>query len=252
MSHAAEIVPAGTYHRRLGGPTNAFRYGVDYVLLDLDQPPGARLLAHDRPGLFSIHRRDHGGPRHAGSGTAWVRETLASAGWPEAEPCRILLLTQPRFLGFWFCPVSFWLVQSGQHLRAVIAEVNNTFGERHSYLCAHPGFRPIVPEDTMTARKVFHVSPFQDVTGGYRFRFDITDHAVSIHIRHDAGAGGLVATLEGPRRPLTNRALLLSAIRRPFGAMRVLALIYWQAVRLRLKGARYRQPPPAPAHEISR
>jgi DUF1365 family protein len=104
----------------------------------------------------------------------------------------------------------------------------------------------------MTARKVFHVSPFQDVTGGYRFRFDISDRAVSIHIRHDAGAAGLVATLDGPRQPLADRALLRSAIRRPFGALRVLALIYWQAAHLRLKGARYRQHPPAPAHDISR
>ena len=132
------------------------------------------------------------------------------------------------------------------------AEVNNAFGERHSYICAHPGFRQIASEDTLEARKVNHVSPFQDVVGQYRFRFGLTEEAVDMRIRDEGGDGGLVATLSGPRPSLSSGALLGSAIRRPFGAMRVIALIYWQALRLALKGARFRQPPAPPAQEVSR
>lgn len=252
MSGTAEIVTGRTYHRRLSAPSNAFDYGVDYLLVDLDDPPGLGLLSTDGLNLFAIFRRDHGGVRHRGRGTAWVREVLRREGWPEEADCRIRLLTQPRFLGFWFCPVSFWLVWSGDDLRAVIAEVNNTFGDRHSYLCAHPGFAPIAPTDSLDARKVFHVSPFQDVAGVYRFRFEIGGDAVSIHIRHRMEGGGFVATLSGPRRPVTNTALLGSALRRPLGALRVLGLIHWQALRLALKGARYRQRPMPPAHQVSR
>jgi DUF1365 family protein len=86
MSNTADIVEARTYHRRLGGPSNAFRYAVDYLLLDLDHPPQLSFLGQDSSGLFSIHARDHGGPRHKGTGTAWVRRNLDAAGWPRAEP----------------------------------------------------------------------------------------------------------------------------------------------------------------------
>ena len=80
---------------------------------------------------------------------------------------------------------------------AVIAEVNNTFGDRHSYLCVHADGRPIRPEDEMTAAKVFHVSPFQDIAGGYTFRFRLSEGAVAVHIRHERdtpdGPRGLIA-----------------------------------------------------------
>lgn len=248
----ADIVSGETYHRRLSEPANAFRYGVDYVLVDPDRMPALSLFSADRFNLYAVHRRDHGGPRGNGRGSAWARDVLAREGWTGSPPSRLLLLTQPRFIGYWFCPVSFWLAWSGSDLRAVIAEVNNTFGDRHSYLCAHPDFRPIRPSDTLEARKVFHVSPFQDIAGAYRFRFDITDDAVNIGIRHRVDGGGFVATLSGPRRPLTSAALLGAALRRPFGALRVIGLIHWQALRLALKGARYRQRPAAPAQEVSR
>ena len=88
----------------------------------------------------------------------------------------MLLLAQPRLAGFLFDPVSFWLCVDGEGaLRAVIAEVNNIFGDRHSYLCVHADGRPIRPEDEMTAAKVFHVSPFQDIAGGYTFRFRLSE-----------------------------------------------------------------------------
>lgn len=103
----------------------------------------------------------------------------------------------------------------------------------------------------ITARKEFHVSPFQDVAGGYAFQFDIRPEAIAIRILHRAGDAGLVATLAGPRLPMTAPRLLRAAARFPFSGARALTLIYWQALRLRLKGARYRPPPPPPVKDIT-
>jgi hypothetical protein len=78
------------------------------------------------------------------------------------------------FFGFVFNPVSFWFCHDRDGaLRAVLAEVRNTFGDHHNYLVAHADQRPITAADTLTARKIFHVSPFFPVAGEYRFRFDL-------------------------------------------------------------------------------
>jgi DUF1365 family protein len=152
-----------------------------------------------------------------------------------------------------FNPVSFWLCHDGTGaLRVVIAEVTNTYGDRHSYLCHRADGGPIGPEDEMQATKVFHVSPFQPVEGGYSFRFDIRPERISIRIDYSAGRGGLIATLVGPRRPLTNGAILGACLRRPFGSRRVLALIHWQALKLWWKGATFRHRPAPPADEVTR
>ncbi|PJE27817.1 hypothetical protein SAMN06297129_0217 [Pseudooceanicola antarcticus] len=241
-----------TVHARGGTIRHSFGYGVDYVLLDLDSPERPRLLARNRAGLATIHDHQHGGPVGKGEGAAWARRALARQGLAPERYDRLLLLTQPGFFGARFNPVSFWLAYRGEELRAVIAEVTNTFGDRHSYLCAHPDFAPIRPEDRLDAAKVFHVSPFREIDGAYSFNFHIAEERIAIRIRHvQTGGEALYATLTGPRRPLTNRRLLGAALRRPFGGVRVLALIYWQALRLRLKGARYHIRPAPPPEEIS-
>ena len=78
----------------------------------------------------------------------------------------MLLLAQPRIFNHVFNPVSFWMIyDKSDNLRLVIAEVSNTFGDRHSYLCHHDDMSVIKKEQTLTARKVFHVSPFQEMSG---------------------------------------------------------------------------------------
>jgi DUF1365 family protein len=162
-------------------------------------------------------------------------------------------LAQPRVLGHVFNPVSFWLCHDGAGaLRVVIAEVSNTYGDRHSYLCHRPDLAPLGREDTVQATKIFHVSPFQPVEGGYAFRFDIRDDRIGIWIDYTAGQGGLIATLTGRRVPLTNSGILRACLRRPFGSRRVLALIYWQAAKLYWKGASFRHRPAPPADEVTR
>jgi len=251
MTHWPEYVAGHTSHARRGRIANAFRYSVDYVLIDADSAAGPALFSRNRFNLFAVHDGDHGGLRGHGAGADWARQVLRSRGCEPCEGDRLWLLTQPRFLGHVFNPVSFWLLQRGRDLVAVIAEVNNTFGDRHSYFCARPGFAPIRPGDRIEAAKIFHVSPFQNVGGAYRFGFVLEDDRIAIAIAFRDGDEGVHATLVGRRRPLTNVAILRVMLRRPLGAVRTIALIHWQALRLAMKRTPYRPRPVPPVEDVS-
>ncbi|QXT40098.1 DUF1365 domain-containing protein [Gymnodinialimonas ceratoperidinii] len=251
MTHRPEHIAGATMHRRKGEIRHMFRYGVDYVLIDPEaSAPGPLLFSRNRFNLFSVHDADHGGPLTDERGPVWARQVLADHGLGD-RPVQLRLLTQPRFLGYVFNPVSFWLVLEGDTLIAVIAEVSTPFGDRHSYLCHTPGFGPIERETRIHAPKSLHVSPFQEVKGSYAFTFDIQDTVIDIRILHSNGDEGVLATLTGPRAPLTNAGILGASLRRPLGAIRTIALIYWQALRLKLKGATYRTRPTPPKTEVT-
>ncbi len=240
-----------TFHGRKGAVQNSFRYSIDYVLLDAEAITGSgpALFSRNRPNVAALHDTDHGGAPKHGKGAPWLREVLVAHNLP--SPTRIRLLAQPRLLGHVFNPVSFWLAEDATGLRAFVAEVSNTFGDRHSYLCHREDMAAITPEDHLTARKIFHVSPFQAIEGGYTFRLDVRSDRLNIVINYTAGENGLIATLTGPLRPLTNISILKALIRRPFGSRRVLALIHWQALKLWFKGAAFRPRPQPPTSEVS-
>lgn len=252
MTARIDHIAGQTYHGRKGAVENAFRYGIDYVLLDAEakvQTPA--LFGRNKAGLMSLQDSDHGGVPKQGQGAPWVRDVLAQH--QITGVVKIELLAQPRVLGHVFNPVSFWLCrdQNGA-LTVVIAEVSNTFGDRHSYLCHHADLRAIKAQDRLHATKIFHVSPFQPIDGAYTFRFDITADRIGIWIDYERGEGGLIATLTGKRAPLSNLGILRAMLRRPFGARRVLALIHWQAVKLWWKGGGFRSRPTPPDKEITR
>lgn len=248
MSFAPQHIAGTTTHARRGDIKNAFRYSVDYVLIDPEARRGPALFSRNGFNLAAVQDKSHGGPPKQGRGLPWAREVLEDAG---LKPSHILLLTQPSFLGYIFNPVSFWLAFDGDALRAVIAEVSNTMGDRHSYLCRNPGFAPIERQHALEAEKIFHVSPFQDVAGRYRFNYDISEEKIAIRIAHENGGEGVIATLFGPRAPLTNGRILKAVLRRPFGPGRTSLLILWQALKLKFKGARFRRRPLPPEQEVS-
>ena len=252
MTARVEHIAGQTYHGRKGGVKNAFRYSVDYVLTDAESDVRTPwFFGRNTGALVGLHDVDHGGPPKGGAGAEWVRRVLSENGIMLHR--RIDLLAQPRILGHVFNPVSFWLGYDGfDDLCVVIAEVTNTFGDRHSYICANPDLRPISKSDALVAKKIFHVSPFQPVGGEYTFHFDINPDAILIHIAFDSNESGVVATLSGSRKPLDNKSLLQMLFRRPFGSRRVLALIHFQALKLWWKGVAYRPRPEPPEHEVSR
>ncbi|MEP1536221.1 MAG: DUF1365 domain-containing protein [Paracoccaceae bacterium] len=251
MTITVDHIAGHTYHGRKGSVSNGFRYSVDYVLFDAEKPVrGPKLFRRNERSIVGVNDADHGGAPGAGRGAIWVREVLQK--FQIAGIDKIELLAQPKVFGHVFNPVSFWFCRKADELIAVIAEVTNTFGERHSYLFFHPDQRPIARADRMTATKVFYVSPFQPVEGEYEFRFDINSDRIGIWIDYRQGDGGLIATLTGPRKTLSNRSILSMLLRRPFGSRRVLGLIHWQAFKLWLKGAQYKTRPTPPDQEVSR
>ena len=244
-----EHIQAKTYHARRGSLKNAFHYGVDYMLSDL-KDDGLWVLSRNRFNLWSIWDRKHGGKRGNGRGLKWFQGELLARGFA-LEGSQLLLLAQPSFLWFHFNPVSFWVAMRDGKPLAIVAEVNNTFGHRHCYFCAHDDFRPIHRSHTIIAEKLLHVSPFQKTEGQYQFNFDISDAAISIRINYENGEHGVLATLAGNRKPASNSSLMKAALFRPLGAIRVLVLIFWQAIILYIKRAPFMRKPPPPEPLIS-
>ncbi|MEO9515170.1 MAG: DUF1365 domain-containing protein [Paracoccaceae bacterium] len=251
MTIAVDHIAGHTYHGRKGSVSNGFRYSVDYVLFDAEKEVrGPKLFRRNERSVVGVHDVDHGGAPGLGRGAIWVREILQQ--FQIAGIDKIELLAQPKVFGHVFNPVSFWLCRKADALIAVIAEVTNTFGERHSYLVYHPDQRAIAPTDRMKAVKIFYVSPFQPIEGEYEFRFDINLDRIGVWIDYRQSDGGLIATLTGQRSVLSNRSILSMLLRRPFGSRRVLGLIHWQAFKLWLKGAQYKTRPTPPDQEVSR
>lgn len=248
-----QIVYAKTFHGRQDHKENAFHYGVNFILIPMaprfDQE--FRFFSQNRWNLSSFYDHDHG-PGKADS-AEWARQVALDFGLKKASTCQIWLLTQPRIAGYIFNPVSFWFfIQENNEVYAVLAEVNNTFGDRHSYLCFHDDQRPITPHDRIQAKKVFHVSPFQNVDGDYIFRFSFQQNKIGVWIKYKSETGGLYATLTGRTVAMTDKTVLKMLLKYPLGAARVIALIHWQAMKLAFKGVPYRTRPEPPKTEVSR
>jgi hypothetical protein len=249
----AEIVTAHVFHARSRPRRNAFRYGVYYIRFVLEEflvPAKPVLFSIDRFNLFSFYHKDY--QDGAVGVQESIRATLHDFAAPEADG-EIQLITMPRILGYAFNPVSFFLCHDkAKNLRAVIAMVNNTFGERHRYFCCHPDRRPINAGDWLEAQKIFHVSPFLAVEGIYRFRFACTPEGVEIWINHcESGEIILSTSLVGAAQPLGSGRLLFCFFRYPLVMFKVVALIHYQAVRLFLKGVQPHRKPAPPLTDIS-
>jgi DUF1365 family protein len=234
-------------HRRLRPRPHAFRYRAFWLLIDLDELPDLssrlRLFSHNHGNLFSLRDTDHGD----GSTTPLRRQldrTLSAAGI-ELTGGTIQLLCMPRTLGYGFNPISVYFCRRADGApAALVYQVHNTFGERHSY---------VIPVDTaervqhQTCRKTFYVSPFMDMDMTYEFRVAGPADRVAIEISGGDAGGPIIDTcLAGARRDLTDGALLRVFLAMPAITLKVIAAIHWEALRLWLKGLRPRIRPAPP------
>ena len=243
---------AGTVlHHRLGGPAHRFAYPLYMLLLDLDELPDLdrrlRLFGHGRRRPLSLRDRDHFG-NDARSLRVKVEDFLHAEGI-EPPGGRILLLTHPRVFGYVFNPVSFYYCYDrAGRLAARVAEVNNTFGDRHSYAGTTREWRD---------KKVMHVSPFFSMEGSYRWDLPEPDH-LRVEAFVDLTREGrplLQARLILRPEPLTDRAIARALLRYPLMTLKVVAAIHFEALRLWRKGARvFPHPaydPPAARREVA-
>jgi hypothetical protein len=242
-------------HRRLRPAAHAFRYPVYFLAV-----PMSRVASLARPwfglnrfNLLSFHFRDHG-LRDGSNPVDWVRGLLAAEGLAAVADGEIWLQTFPRVLGYVFNPVSFWFCEDrAGRVRAIVAEVNNTFGEGHAYLLAHPDLRPITGADDLAARKVFHVSPFFPVQGGYRFRFHRSGARRVARIDYHDEQGDLLHTsISGAAEPLSRRTLARAFLGYPWMTVGVIARIHWQALKLWRKRVPFFAKPMPPLEQVSR
>jgi DUF1365 family protein len=239
-------------HTRLRPRHHAFRYGGWFWLLPMRALAGQPVAAVRRNGRgwLSFHDADHGegGP----DALAWLDGLLRRAGCWTAELAQgeVWLQTYPRVLGYAFKPVSFWYVhRSGGDLHAVVAEVHNTFGERHCYVLAGDelGWGREVRAD-----KVFHVSPFCRAEGSYRFRFMRTHDRLVARVDHDDASGPLIQTaISGELVPLDALSVRRAILGWPLMTFGVVARIHWQALRLWLKRVPFFTKPHAPGLAFS-
>lgn len=243
-------------HARLKPQAHAFAYPTYFLLLPMRhlQAHGGGALALNRRAALSFHDADHGDGRSAAEGgsLAWLLELLAREGIDDADG-EVWLHCYPRVLGYAFKPVSFWYCHRRDHsLRAIVVEVNNTFGERHCYLLDRPQYG-----HQLTADKVFHVSPFCTLEGNYRFRFMRSSSGgiekTVARIDYDDAAGPLIETsVSGTLEPITQSALRKALWRYPAMTFGVVARIHWQAFKLWRKDVPFITKPKPPEVFVTR
>lgn len=260
-SYGPALLLGTVMHARLRPRANRFAYNVYQLRLPLRRMarggaawPGAtgRVVGHNRFGLMSFHDRDHGDG--VTPLTTWIDGILHAHGIGDAAG-EVWLHCFPRVLGYVFNPVSFWFCHRADGaLRAILCEVNNTFGERHCYLLANEDGAPLVWGQQLAATKQFHVSPFCPVEGGYRFQFrqpapDRHDARIDYH---DAQGMLLLTSISGEARRLSARSALAAFVSMPFMTLGVILRIHWQALRLWWRGTPFFTKPSPPVTQVSR
>lgn len=240
MTGASALYLGQVTHRRLRPKSHRLAYRVFSMLLDLDELPdldrSLRLFAHNRWGLFSFLDRDHGVGR--GDLRQHVEAQLTEAGI-DIEGGPIRLLCYPRLLGYVFNPITVYFCHRPDGaIAAMIYQVDNTFGDRHSYVIpvADGAGRSIDQQ----CEKALHVSPFMSMDMTYRFRIAPPGASVAVAIEVlDAEGPTLEALFAGRRVELTDRALAGAFFRYPLMTLKVMIGIHWEALRLWRKGLRF-------------
>ncbi|WP_293898241.1 DUF1365 family protein [Phenylobacterium sp.] len=252
---ASGLYPGVVTHTRLKPRRHALRYNIFMLLLDLDELPaldrGLKLFSLKGFNLVGFDPARHGD----GSATplkAQVEAQLAAAGIAHGGPVRILAM--PRILGAGFNPLTvFYCHRPDGALSAILYEVNNTFGERHSYLIPADD----APVLTQACDKGFYVSPFMDMDLSYAFRMrpprsQAAGDQVQVLINVDDAEGRVLAAgFAGGRQNLSDRNLLRAWLTHPWMTAGVLAAIHWEAIFIWLKGEKIRQRPPKPACAVT-
>jgi uncharacterized protein len=231
-------------HRRVRPRIHQFRYRAFWLMIELDElsrlSDTLRLFSHNRINLFSLYDSDHG------DGTATPLRVQAKKILDKAEidigHGKIFLLCMPRTFGHCFNPISiYFCYHIDGALAALIYQVHNTFGERHSYVIPAKAAPGVVHQH---CRKAFHVSPFMGMDMHYDFRVSLPKEHIAVGIRVRAEDGPIFnAALVGARDNLSDRRLMQMALTIPAVTLKVIAAIHWEALRLWMKGLGYRRKP---------
>ena len=235
----------GVVHQRFRPVPHRFRYRVCQLYVDLDELPSLFdpfwLWSARKPALAWFRRSDYLGDPDIALADA-VR-ALVAEHTSEAPIGPVHLLTYPRYFGYVCNPVSFYFCfdPSGTHVRFIVAEITNTpWGECHSYVlrCEGPG------PWTFEFQKGFHISPFMPMEQSYRWHLDTPGSELSVRMESlEAGERVFGAALTLRRDPITGASLARALTHFPWMTAKVVGAIYFEALRLKLKGVAFHEHP---------
>jgi DUF1365 family protein len=242
-------------------PDNRFNYSVFYLRIPMRSRRldtcmlSSKGVGDNRFSWISFFDKDHGDTNlHS---LDWAENVLKQIERSDVDG-EIWLHTFPRILGYVFNPVSFWFCHDkDKNLKVIIVEVNNTFGERHTYVLQEPNGTSLKWGHVMKADKIFHVSPFFDVVGNYQFRFmqqtssPVNPKFVSRIDYFQDGCHTLMTSVSGSEFPLNRQSKWRAMTRFPVLTMGVILKIHWQAFKLWSKGAKFYKKPKPPKIQIS-
>ena len=246
MSLQSGIYEGKVRHRRFSPVLNSFQYRLFMMYLDLEELPtlfrGRSLWSSERVNFAFFRRRDHLGDPRVPLDQA-VRDLVEERlGVRPEGPIR--LLTHLRYFGICFNPVSFYYCydRDGRYVETIVAEVHNTpWLEEHCYVFGEAqNEHPMRGWKRYQFPKAFHVSPFMEMEIWYDWRFREPGESINAHIINMThGRKRFDATLSLTRREITGSSLARVLFAYPFMTIKVICMIYWQALRLWIKGATF-------------
>lgn len=233
------LYKAKIYHKRFSPKVNEFTYSGFYISFSLSEITKlkSKIFSVNKFNLFSFYEKDHG-YKDERSLHSWIENQLAQAGIKDCD--EFVLQTFPRIIGYVFNPVSFWYCYKKGELIATVSEVNNTFGESHTYLIN--GKKGTLPKE-------FHVSPFYPRTGEYRFNFTAKNRAIINYF--DNNQLQLTTSIIGKEVPWSDKKLLNLFITHPLYTLFVVFLIHFQALKLFIKKIKFYTQPKKMRKEIT-
>lgn len=237
-------------HKRLKPVKHALSYSVFNLFVDCDEISALskklRLFSYNRPNLISLYDKDYGD----GEDLKAYLNDLAKRAVPDIEVARFKMLTYPRVLGYAFNPLTvYYGISAEGETCLMIYEVNNTFGQRHTY---------VIPAELrengviwQNCNKQFYVSPFNDVSGQYSFHVTPVEETLTLGVALRDDEGPLLnAYFRGERQPLTDKSLVAALASTGWMTIKVMMGIHWEALKLWLKGMKLQPRPDAPKRAV--
>lgn len=236
-------------HTRVNPRKLALRHRCFWLALDVDRidlvAKRLAILSRNAFNILSVNDGDFG-DGSVRPLRSQIEKHIGSAGI-NARPAKIILFGMPRVLGYGFNPICLYFCLSETDApMAIVYEVHNTFGERHSYVAAVKNASSMIEQ---TAEKAFYVSPFMDMDMRYRFKLVLSDKRLSLSINASNVQGPVIFTsLHADRSELTSGSLFKAWVSHPLLSLKVITAIHFHALRLWFKGIKLRLRPPPPVN----